>query len=128
MFKTLGPAGASRRCCWRALCVLNRVLSSLLGPVDFSLRAFTGRLKLTVRRHKSHNDSFSWLGRRIPVLLASPLQGAAFKKNAFTIRSMTHLCSNFSFALQGHLAGAAGEPYTGRDPPAERGERVRERE
>jgi len=32
----------------------------LLGPVDPSFRALSGRLKLTVRRHKFNTDSFSW--------------------------------------------------------------------
>ena len=33
--------------------------SSLLGPVDSSFRALSGRLKFTVRRHKFNQDSFS---------------------------------------------------------------------
>ena len=32
--------------------------SSLLGPVDPSFRALSGRLKFTVRRHKFNEDSF----------------------------------------------------------------------
>jgi hypothetical protein len=40
------------------------VSSSLLGPVDPSFRALSGRLKLTVRRHKFNNSSFSF-GRSI---------------------------------------------------------------
>ena len=34
-----------------------RVSPSLLGPVDPSIRALSGRLKCTVRRHKLNNDS-----------------------------------------------------------------------
>jgi len=41
---------------WR----LEGVSSSLLGPVDPSFRALSGRLKFTVRRHKFNKDSFSW--------------------------------------------------------------------
>ena len=37
--------------------LLHRVSSRLLGPVDPSLRALSGRLKFTVRRHKFNNDS-----------------------------------------------------------------------
>ena len=37
--------------------VLNDVSSSLLGPVDPSFRALSGRLKLTVRRHTFNTDS-----------------------------------------------------------------------
>ena len=39
--------------------VVHRVSSSLLGPVDPSFRALSGRLKFTVRRHKFNQDSFS---------------------------------------------------------------------
>ena len=39
----------------RRLKVVNRVLSSLLGPVDLSFRALSGRLKFTVRG----KDSFA---------------------------------------------------------------------
>ena len=35
------------------------VLSSLLGPVYTSVRALSGRLKFTVRRHKFNKESFS---------------------------------------------------------------------
>ena len=35
------------------------VSRSLLGHVDPSLRALSGRLKMTVRRHKFIHDSFS---------------------------------------------------------------------
>jgi len=38
---------------------LHRVSSSLLGPVDPAFRAFYGRLKFTVRRHKVNKDSLS---------------------------------------------------------------------
>ena len=41
----------------RRLLVVHRVSSSLLGPVDFSFRALSGRLKFTVRRHKLNKDS-----------------------------------------------------------------------
>ena len=41
----------------RRLQVVHRVSSSLLGPVVRSFRALTGRLKLTVRRHKFNRDS-----------------------------------------------------------------------
>ena len=34
-------------------------LSSLIGPVDPSFQALSGRLKFTVRRHKFHKDSLS---------------------------------------------------------------------
>jgi len=34
----------------------DRGSSSLLGPVDPSFRALSGRLKFTVRRHKSNKD------------------------------------------------------------------------
>ena len=34
--------------------------SSLLGPVDPSFRALSGRLKFTVRRHKFDKHSLSW--------------------------------------------------------------------
>jgi len=37
--------------------VFLRVSSSLLGPVDPSFRALSGRLKFTVRRHKFNKDS-----------------------------------------------------------------------
>ena len=43
-----------------ALCVrkvVHRVSSSLLGPVDPSFRALSGRLKFIVRRHKFNKDS-----------------------------------------------------------------------
>ena len=40
--------------------VVHRVSSSLLGPVDPSLRALYGRLKFTVRRHKFNKDSLSF--------------------------------------------------------------------
>ena len=40
-------------------CVVHRVLSSLLGPVDPSFRALSGRLKFTVQRHKFNIDSLS---------------------------------------------------------------------
>ena len=43
----------------RRLQVLNRVSSSLLGPVDPSFRAFSGRLKFTVRRHVFDQKSLS---------------------------------------------------------------------
>ena len=36
------------------------VSSSLLGPVDSSFRALSGRLKFTVRRHNFNKDSLSW--------------------------------------------------------------------
>jgi len=36
-------------------------VSSSLGPVDPSLRALSGRLKFTVRRHKFNRDSLSSL-------------------------------------------------------------------
>jgi len=39
--------------------VLHRVSSSILGPVDPSFRALSGRLKFTVRRHEFNNDSLS---------------------------------------------------------------------
>ena len=56
------------RCRWRGsplavnetrvfLTVVHRVSSSLLGPVNPSFRAFSGRLKFTVRRHNSNQDS-----------------------------------------------------------------------
>ena len=35
------------------------VSSSLLGPVDPSFRALSGRLEFTVRRHKFNKDSLS---------------------------------------------------------------------
>ena len=38
--------------------VYDGVSSSLLGPVDPSFRARSGRLKFTVRRHKFNDDSF----------------------------------------------------------------------
>jgi len=38
------------------------VSSSLLGPVLPSFRALSGRLKFTVRRHKSNKDSLPFLG------------------------------------------------------------------
>ena len=41
----------------------HRVSSSLLGPVDSSFRAFSGRLKFTVRRHKFNKDSLSSQGK-----------------------------------------------------------------
>ena len=37
--------------------VVHRVSSSLLGPVDISFRALSGRLDFTVRRHKFNTDS-----------------------------------------------------------------------
>ena len=37
--------------------VVHRVWSSLLGAVDPSFRALSGRLKFTVRRHKFNKDS-----------------------------------------------------------------------
>jgi len=39
--------------------IVHRVSSSLLGPLDPSFRALSGRLKFTVRRHKFNNDSLS---------------------------------------------------------------------
>ena len=39
---------------------VHRVSSSLLGPVDPSCRALSGRLKFTVRRHKLNKDSLPW--------------------------------------------------------------------
>ena len=39
--------------------VLHGVSSSLLGPVDPSFRALSGRVKFTVRRHKFNKDSLS---------------------------------------------------------------------
>ena len=36
-----------------------QVSSSLLGPVDPSFQALSGRLKFTVRRHKFNKDSLS---------------------------------------------------------------------
>ena len=39
--------------------VVHRVSPSLVGPVDPSFRALSGRLKFTVRRHKFNKDSFS---------------------------------------------------------------------
>jgi len=36
---------------------VDRVSSSLLGPVDPSFRALSGRLKFTVRRHKFNDNS-----------------------------------------------------------------------
>ena len=42
---------------------MHRVSSSLLGPIDPSFRALSGRLKFTVRRHKVNKVSFSWQAR-----------------------------------------------------------------
>ena len=40
------------------VCVLTDVVACLsLGPVDLSVRALSGRLQFTVRRHKFNNDS-----------------------------------------------------------------------
>ena len=39
---------------------LDRVSSSLLGPVDPSFRALSGRIKLTVRRHEFDKESPPW--------------------------------------------------------------------
>ena len=39
--------------------LVHRVSSSLLGPVDPSCRALSGRLKFTVRRHKLNKDYLS---------------------------------------------------------------------
>jgi len=36
---------------------VHRVPSSLVGPVDPSFRALSGRLEFTVRRHKFNKDS-----------------------------------------------------------------------
>ena len=43
-------------------CARHGVSSSLLGPVHPSFRALSGRLKLTVRRHKFNEDSPSTAG------------------------------------------------------------------
>ena len=48
--------------------VVHRVSSSLLGPVDLSFRALSGRLKFTVRRHKFNEDSPSSNLRRASLL------------------------------------------------------------
>ena len=51
----LSPDGGGGWQFIRRLKVVNRVLSSLLGPVDLSFRALSGRLKFTVRG----KDSFA---------------------------------------------------------------------
>ena len=38
-------------------CVHHRCITSLLGPVEPSFGALSGRLKFTVRRHKFNKDS-----------------------------------------------------------------------
>ena len=40
--------------------VVHRLASSLLGPVDPSFRALSGRLKITIRLHKFNACSFPW--------------------------------------------------------------------
>ena len=39
--------------------ILHRLSSSLLGPVDPSFRALSGRLQIAVRRHKFNQDYIS---------------------------------------------------------------------
>ena len=51
---------------------VHRVSLSLLGPVDPSFRALSGRLKFTVRRHKFNKDSFSPSSGRVEELLEEP--------------------------------------------------------
>ena len=46
----------------RFLKLLYRVSSDLLGPINPSFRAISGRLKFTVRRHKFNQDSLSLEG------------------------------------------------------------------
>jgi hypothetical protein len=38
---------------------LPRAIAPAVGPVDPSLRAFSGRLKFTIRRHKCNKDSLT---------------------------------------------------------------------
>ena len=49
-------------------------LLSLLGPVDPSFRALSGRLKFTVRRHKFNTDSLFWLDRTWQVCSSMGIQ------------------------------------------------------
>ena len=55
------------------------VSSSLLGPVDPSLRALSGRLNFTARRHKLNKDSlFSGGGSDAPPEARAPVRGLGF--------------------------------------------------
>jgi len=56
------PEALAKRVEWLGLQKqqVHRVSSSLLGPVDPSFRALSGRLKLTARRHKFNTDSLSF--------------------------------------------------------------------
>ena len=82
-------SGACERC--GVHYILHRVTSSLLGPVDPSFGALSGRLKFTVRRHKFNEDSLLSLSRArrvcwslsscAPVVArppAAPTQGVAW--------------------------------------------------
>ena len=63
----------------RRVQVLHRVSSSLLGPVDPSFRALSGRPKVTVRRHKFNKDS-----------LSKPLRGLELKGVYRMYSSLAH--------------------------------------
>ena len=59
--------------------VVHRVLSSILGPVDPSFRALSGRLQITVRRYK-FNTYFFLIGARGPAAaVALDLKQSVFK-------------------------------------------------
>ena len=65
--------------------------SSLLGPVILSLRALSGRLKFTVRRHKFNTHSLSVASNRQSRLTASAAKVSFMSALHLTFRVHVHL-------------------------------------
>ena len=76
------------------------VSSSLLGPVDPSFRAPSGRLKFTVRRHKFNQDSLPWgVGAPLPHDLA-----AHYVAEELVVRGLSAECSGVRVVMSIHCS------------------------
>ena len=70
----------------------HRVSSSLLGPVDPSFRALSGRLMFTVRRHKFNKDSVS-LQAVMQKLYSEEEQAKSSRQSLAIVQVDTQHCS-----------------------------------